>query len=67
MAVWTHVLQEEVQLRVAAGVDRCLKQREEDVLQHLLEVGQLFLGAVDIAVGREEERRGVTNLPLKMI
>lgn len=42
------MLQEEVQLRVAAGIDGGLKQRQEDVLQHLLEVAQLLLCAVNI-------------------
>ena len=36
------MLQEEVELWVAAGVDCDFKQRQEDVLQHLLEVGQLL-------------------------
>lgn len=38
-----YVLEEEVQLRVAAGVDGDLKQGREDVLQHLLESAQLLL------------------------
>lgn len=49
--VFSHVLQEEVQLRVAAGVHRDLKQRHEDVLQHLLEVAQLLVGVIDVTVG----------------
>lgn len=47
------MLEKEVELRVAAGVDGRLKQWKEDVLQHLLEVGQLFLRVVDITVQRE--------------
>lgn len=48
----THVLEEEMELRATAGVDGDLEQGQEDVLQHLLKVGQLLLGVVDIAVGR---------------
>lgn len=33
---------------MAARIDGGLKQRREDVLQHLLKVGQLFLGMVHI-------------------
>lgn len=44
----SYVLKEEVQLWVAAGVDRNLKQRHEDILQHFLEVAQLFLRVVDV-------------------
>lgn len=50
--VFSHVLQEEVQLRVAAGVHSDLKQRHEDVLQHLLEVAQLLAGVIDITAGK---------------
>ena len=46
------MLEEEVQLRVAAGVNGDLKQRHEDVLHHLLEVSQLLLGAVHITAVR---------------
>lgn len=42
------MLKEEVQLRVAAGVDCDLEQRHEDILQHLLEVVQLSLRVVDV-------------------
>lgn len=35
---------------MTAGVDGDFKQRQEDVLQHLLEVGQLLLGVVHITV-----------------
>ena len=42
------MLQEEVELWVAARVDCDFKQRQEDVLQHLLEVGQLLFGSVHI-------------------
>lgn len=45
----TDVFQEEVELRVAARVHGGLKQRHEDVLQHLLEVGKLLLRAVNVA------------------
>lgn len=37
------MLEEEVQLRVAARVDSDLEQGREDVLQHLLEGAQLLL------------------------
>lgn len=51
------MLKEEVQLWVAAGVDRDLKQRREDVLQHLLKVAQLFLRVVDVTLrGRYKSR-----------
>ena len=46
-----HMLQEEMQLRVAGRVDGGLKQGQENVLQHLLEVGQLALGTVHITAG----------------
>lgn len=39
----SYVLEEEVQLWVAAGVDGDLEQGQEDVLQHLLEGAQLPL------------------------
>ena len=35
----THVLEEHVEFWVRLGVVRCLKQREEDVVENLLEVG----------------------------
>ncbi|KAG7283272.1 hypothetical protein CRUP_005014 [Coryphaenoides rupestris] len=54
----TYMLQEEVQLRVAAGVHSDLEQRHEDVLQHLLEVGQLLLGPGDIRPHRPPEGSG---------
>lgn len=41
-----------MQLRVAAGVHGDLKQRHEDVLQHLLEVAQLLAGVIDITAGK---------------
>ena len=44
----THMIQEEMQLRMAAGVDCDLKQRHEDILQHLLEISQLLLCVVHI-------------------
>lgn len=43
------MVQEEVQLRMTAGVDRDFKQRHEDILQHLLEVSQLLLCVVHVA------------------
>lgn len=46
----SHVLKEEVQLWMAAGVECSLKQRREDILQHLLEVTQLFLRVVDVTL-----------------
>ena len=51
------MLQEEVQLWVAAGVHSHLEQRPEDVLEHLLEVTQLLLCVVDVTVRREERRQ----------
>lgn len=50
-----YMLQEEVQLRVAAGVDCDLEQWHEDVLQHLLKVAQLLLCVVDVAL-REKHK-----------
>lgn len=44
------MLQEEVQFWMTAGVDCGLKQRHEDILQHLLEISQLLLCVVHIAV-----------------
>lgn len=49
-----HVLQEEIQLRMTARVDRDFKQRHEDVLQHLLEISQLLLCSVNITGGIEQ-------------
>lgn len=46
----SYVLKEEVELWVAAGVDCDFKQGFEDIFQHLLEVGQLFLRVVDITL-----------------
>lgn len=46
-----HVLQKEVQLWVTSRVHSSLKQWQKDVLQHLLEVGQLALGAVHVTAG----------------
>ena len=40
---------------MAGWVDGDLKQRHEDVLQHLLEAGQLLLGVVDITGKRGAE------------
>lgn len=37
-----------MQLGMAAGVDGDLKQGHEDILQHVLEVGQLLLSVVHI-------------------
>lgn len=44
----THMLQEEVQLGVTPRVDGDFEQRHEDILQHLLEVGELLLGVVHV-------------------
>lgn len=44
------MLQEEMQFRMTAGVDRDFKERHEDVLQHLLEISQLLLCMVHITV-----------------
>lgn len=52
----SYMLKEEVQLWVAAWVDCNLKQRHEDILQHLLEVEQLFLGVVDITLKIEKTK-----------
>lgn len=46
------MLQKEVQLWVAGRVHSSLKQWQKDVLQHLLEVGQLALGAVHVTAGK---------------
>ena len=46
----SYVLEEEVQLRMTAGVDGDLKQRHEDVLQHFLKVAQLLLCVIDVAL-----------------
>lgn len=53
----SYVLEEEVQLWVAAGVHCDLEQRHEDVLQHFLEVTQLLVCVIDIA-RKEKEKRG---------
>lgn len=50
----SYVLKEEVQLWVAAGVDRNLKQRHEDILQHFLEVAQLLLRVVDVTLKKQK-------------
>lgn len=50
----SYVLKEEVQLWVAAGVDRNLKERHEDILQHFLEVAQLLLRVVDVTLKKQE-------------
>lgn len=52
----SYVLKEEVQLWVAAGVDRNLKQRHEDILQHFLEVAQLLLRVVDVTLKKQEKQ-----------
>lgn len=51
----TDVFQEEVELWVTARVDGGFEQRHEDVLQHLLEVSQLLLCAVNVT-GRRRNR-----------
>lgn len=50
-------MEEEVQLWVAAGVNCYLKQRHEDILQHLLEVVQLFLCVVDVTLREKHKSR----------
>lgn len=45
------MLQEEVQLWVLGRVDRGLVERQENILQHLLEVGQLLLCPVNVTAG----------------
>lgn len=52
----SYVLKEEVQVWVAAGVDRNLKQRREDILQHFLEVAQLLLRVVDVTLKKQEKQ-----------
>lgn len=52
----THMLQEEMQLRVTARIDCDFKQRHEDILQHLLEISQLLLCVVHIT----EDDKSVT-------
>lgn len=49
------MFQEEVELWVTARVDGGFEQRHEDVLQHLLEVSQLLLCAVNVT-GRRRNR-----------
>lgn len=44
------MLEEEVKLWVAAGVNCDLEQRRENILQHLLEVRQLSLCVVDVTM-----------------
>lgn len=51
----TDVVQEEVELWVTARVDGGFEQRHEDILQHLLEVSQLLLCAVNVT-GRRQNR-----------
>lgn len=55
------MLKEEVQLWMAAGVDCDLKQRHEDILQHLLKVAQLLLRVVDVAL-REKHKKSDVRL-----
>lgn len=55
------MLQEEVQLWVAGRVDGGFKEGQEDILQHLLEVGQLPLGSVHIAVGEGGREGGLKS------
>lgn len=51
----THMLQEEMQLRVAGWIYRDFEQRQENVLQHLLEVSQLLLCVVDVTVKKKRK------------
>lgn len=57
----SYMLEEEVQLWVAAGVHCDLEQRHEDVLQHFLEVTQLLVCVIDVA-RREKEKRVASQL-----
>lgn len=59
-----YVLEEEVQLWVAAGVHCDLEQRHEDVLQHFLEVTQLLVCVIDIARREKEKKRSVASFRL---
>lgn len=45
-----YMLKKEVQLWMAARVDCNLKQRHEDIFQHLLKVTQLLLCMIDVAL-----------------
>lgn len=51
------MLQKEMQFRMTAGVDGDLKQRHEDVFQHFLEISQLLLCVVHVAVKEVIEER----------
>lgn len=42
------MLKKDMQLWVGTWLDGDFKQRHEDVLQHLLEITQLFLSVIDI-------------------
>lgn len=53
----SYVLKEEMQLWMAARVDCDLKQRHEDVLQHLLKVAQLFFRVVDVTLREKYKSR----------
>ena len=57
------MLQEEVQLWVLGRVDGGLVEGQEDVLQHLLEVGQLLLRPVDITAGGRTPLRAGCPIP----
>lgn len=59
----THMLQEEVQLWVLGRVDCGLVERQEDILQHLLEVGQLLLCPVDVTAGKGPHSEPAFPLP----
>lgn len=54
------MLEEDAELGVGVGVDGGLEDGQEDVLQHLTEVGNKVLGSEDVTEGdsgRNEERR----------
>ena len=56
-----------MQLTVIGGVDGDLKQRHEDVLQQLLEVGQLLLCVVHITVERDREHAGLVTFFFRFV
>lgn len=54
------MLEEEVQVRMTARVDCNLKQRHENILQHLLKVTQLFFCVVDVTL-RGKHKKSVVR------
>ena len=51
------MLEEEAELGVGVGVDGGLEHGQEDVLQHLTEVGHEVPGSEDVAGGEGEKQR----------